>query len=360
MVKLPIATLAAALLIAAPAPASPRADVRAVVAAGAPGAVAYVDGHAAAAGLADARTGRRLTPADHIRIGSVTKSFTAVVALQLVAEGRLQLGDTVGERLPGVFPAADRVTLRQLLNHTSGIPDDVTAPLGEVLGGNPLRVWTPEEILDLVRGEPLRFCPGKGWAYSNTDYVLAGLMIERATGRSLEQQLESRIVRPLHLRDTSFPVREPGLGRPFSHGYTLAPDGSGPARDITTYSPSFAWASGNGVSTVRDVARFYAALLRGRLLRPRELREALTPVGTGRPGRSFGLGLELRDTPSGPSVGHEGDILGFSIKALFSPDGRHRVVLAVNEKFASKAVDDAFDAAADDAWGQTPRRSGMK
>ena len=359
--RVPLAGTLVVVALAGPAGASaspPRHEVKAaldrVVAAGAPGAVAFAGGRTAAAGVADRRTGRPLRATDRVRIGSVTKSFTAVVALQLVGEGRLRLTDTVGRWLPGVFPAADRVTLRQLLNHTSGTVDDVPTPMMEVFHGNPLRVWTPSEILGLVRDKPLRFDPGEGWAYSNTDSVLVGLMIERASGRSLEHELHRRIVRPLHLRHTSFPVEEPSLGRHASRGYTLDLDGSGrpvpgPLRDITTYSPSFAWASGNGVSSVGDVARFFRALLRGRLLAPAQLRQALTTVPTGQEGRRAGLGIEVSDSPYGPLVGHEGDMLGFSTKALSSPDGRRQLVIAVNAKFAPDAVDDAFDAAADDA-----------
>ena len=230
------------------------------------------------------------------------------------------------------------------------MPDDVATPLMELYRGDPWRLWTPAETIALIRDQLPRFPAGTGWAYSNTDYVLVGLMIERATGHALARELERRIVRPLRLRDTSFPVRSSALG---SRGYSLelGPDGPivGTRRDITDYSPSFAWAGGNGVSTVRDVARFYRALLRGRLLAPRLLRQALSGVDTGKPGRRYGFGLMLHDTPDGTLVGHEGDLPGFSIKALSSLDGRHQAVVAINMKFAPPAVEDAFDAAGDAA-----------
>ena len=360
--RLPLAAalIGAALIGPAAAPASPHHDLQSaldrVVSAGAPGAVALAGGRTATAGVADRRTGRPLRAGDRIRIGSVTKSFTAVVALQLVGEGRLRLDDTVGELLPGALPAARDATLRQLLDHSSGTQDDVITPMTGLYFGDPLRVWTRDELVDLVGDKPLRFPPGDGWAYSNTDYLLTGLIVERVTGRTLEHELHSRILRPLGLRDTAFPVREAGLGGRASRGYSLLPDGSGPLRDMTTYSPSFAWASGNGVSTVRDVARFYAALLRGGLLRPAQLREALSMIETGQPGRRYGLGIEARDSRFGPLVGHEGDIPGFSIKAVSSPDGRRQAVVAVNAKFATEAVDDAFDAAADAAAAAAFRR----
>jgi D-alanyl-D-alanine carboxypeptidase len=127
---------------------------------------------------------------------------------------------------------------------------------------------------------------------------------------------------------TSFPVRHPSLGRNAGRGYSLGvgPDGpiAGPLRDITRYSPSFGWASGHGVSTVGDIARLYRSLLRGRLLAPALLREALTGVPTGRPGRLYGLGLDLHASPRGTLVGHDGQVPGFDVRARFSPDGRGR------------------------------------
>lgn len=365
------AALTAATLLVAPAAAgahesSPtvRAALDRVVAAGAPGAVALAGGRTATAGVADVRTRRPLRADDRVRIGSITKSFTAVVALQLVGEGRLSLSDTVEQRLPGVLPYGSSVTLRQLLNHTSGVPDDIATPLMEVFHGDPLRVWTPAQVIGLVRDEPPLFASGTGWAYSSNDYLLVGLMIERATGHSLEHELQTRVVRPLRLRHTSFPVRAPGLGRHAARGYSLDLDHSGrpvagPLRDLTRYSPSFAWASGNGVSDVRDVARFYRALLSGKLLARKQLRQALETVPTGRPGRRYGLGLDVRRTPYAWLVGHEGDIAGFSMKALSSPDGRRQAVVAVNVKFGPPRVDDALDAAMDVAVRVAFTRNGQ-
>ena len=258
------------------------------------------------------RTGRPLRAGDAVRIGSITKSFTAVVALQLVGEGRLRLDDTVDRRLPGVLPYGDRVTLRQLLDHTSGVPDDLATPLMELYRGDPFRLWTPAETIALIRDQPPRFPARTGWAYSNTDYALIGLMIERVTGDTPRARARSADRAPAGAAAHELPRPLIGLGRHASRGYSLdfGPDGpvAGTLRDLTDYSPSFAWAGGNGISTVRDVARFYRSLLRGRLLAPRLLRQALAGVETGRPGRRYGFGLELRDTPYGTLVGHEGDV----------------------------------------------------
>jgi D-alanyl-D-alanine carboxypeptidase len=353
-----LTSLVAAALLVAPAPSIAKPPDRGVsdaldelVTAGAPGGIALADGRATATGVADLATTRKLRPHDRIRVGSVTKPFVAVVALQLVGEGRLRLDDTVGEWLPGVLPQADAVTLRQLLNHTSGIPDDLGPVIGGIFSGDPGRVWSRNDVIGLVRDKPLR-APGT-YAYSNTGYALVGMMIERATGTTLEEELERRIVRPLHLRDTSFPVRETSIGVRAAHGYSLLPGPGGPVpgtlRDVSRYSPSFAWASGNAISTVHDVARLWRALLGGELLRPQQLRAALETVPTGRQDRQQGLGLSVYDTPHGTLVGGDGDIPGFSVQALSSPGGERQAVVATNVKFGPPAVDDALDAAMDAA-----------
>ena len=188
-------------------------------------------------------------------------------------------------------------------------------------------------------------------------------MIERATGRSLERELADRILRPLRLRHTSFPVRTAALPAPASHGYSLDLDAHGRPqpgrlRDVSRYSPSFGWGSANGVSDVRDLARFYRALLDGRLLSPRLRQEALTTVDTGHPGRRYGLGVERLRTPMGTLAGHDGDIVGFSVRIRSSLDGRRQAIVAVNAKFAPGAVDPALDAALDATVRAALARSG--
>ena len=185
------------------------------------------------------------------------------------------------------------------------------------------------------------------WAYSNTGYALLGLIVERATGHRLGRELSRRIVRPLGLRGTSFPVRSPAIGGRHARGYSLGEDGR--LHDVTRYSPSGAWAAGNGVSTLRDLERFQRALLGGRLLRPAQLREMLKGVPTGRAGRRYGLGVFLTDSPCGTLVGSDGDILGFSNSVTSNLDGRRTAAVMVDAMFAPEAVDDAFDRAQDAA-----------
>jgi D-alanyl-D-alanine carboxypeptidase len=322
-----------------------------VVAAGAPGAAALVkDEHGiqqAASGRADLRSGRPMRPGLTYRAGSVTKPLVATVVLQLVAEGRLSLSDTVERWLPGILPYGDQVTIRHLLSHTSGVPDYVVEPLVQLYTSpqGRFRAWRPRELVALVADQPPLFPPGTAWSYSNTGYVLAGLIVQVATGNRLGKELDRRILRRLGLRDTFFPVNRPDIPGRNARGYSL-PLGQeeGPLLDFTVYNPSLAWAAGNLTSDLGDLARFFRALLGGRLLPPRLLAEMITPVDTGE-GLGYGLGLVVIETPAGRLVGHDGAIPGFLNIALSTEDGRRQVVFTMNEEFATPAVYEAFNQA---------------
>jgi D-alanyl-D-alanine carboxypeptidase len=340
------------------APASPRIDpgelrrlLDQIVAAGAPGAAARVrDEHGitqAASGVADLRTGRPMRPWLHYRVGSVTKPFVATVVLQLVAEGRLSLQDTVQRWLPGILPYGDQVTIRQLLNHTSGVPDYTLEPIVRLytFPHARFRVWTPRELVALVADQPPAFPPGTAWSYSNTGYILAGMIVEAATGHKLGQELARRIFRPLGMRDTFFPVNRPTIPRPYARGYSIDPfaQEQGPLLDLTVLNPSLAWAAGALISNLGDLEHFFRALLRGRLLPPRLLAAMTTPVPTGRPGFGYGLGLVVIDTPAGRLLGHDGAIPGFLNIVLSTENGRRQVGVMMNEEFATPAVSEAFN-----------------
>jgi D-alanyl-D-alanine carboxypeptidase len=341
-------------------PAPPRIDpgelrqlLDHIVAAGAPGAAAWVRDESgvqqAASGVADLRTGRPMRPGLHFRAASLAKSLVATVVLQLAAEGRLSLHDTVARWLPGILPYGDRVTIRQLLNHTSGVPDYAPMPILALYGSwqARFRAWTPQELVGLVASQPPDFPPGTAWSYSNTGYVLLGLIVEAVTGNSLGQELHRRILRPLGLRDTFFPVNSPGIPGPKSRGYSLplSPQGPvlhGPLLDITVYNPSWAWAAGNLISNLDDLTRFFRALLGGRLLPPRLLAAMTTTVPTPRPGIDWGLGLMVIERPAGRLLGHDGDIPGYNNIVLSTPDGRRQFGVVINEDFAPPAVSEAF------------------
>jgi D-alanyl-D-alanine carboxypeptidase len=324
-----------------------------IVAAGAPGAAARVKDESgvqqAASGVADLRTGRRMRPGLTYRVGSVTKPLVATVVLQLVAEGRLSLSDTVDRWLPGILPYGDQVTIRQLLNHTSGVPDYVVEPLVRLytFPHGRFRAWRPRELVALIADQPPDFPAGTAWKYSNTGYVLAGLIVQAATGHKLGQELTRRIFRPLGLRNTFFPVNRPTIPGPNARGYSIDPftQEPGPLLDFTVYNPSLAWGAGNLTSNLGDLARFFQALLGGRLLPGRLLAEMTTPVPTGQPGFGYGLGLAIIETPAGRLIGHDGAIPGFLNIVLSTEDGRRQLGIMMNEEFATPAVSEAFNQA---------------
>ncbi len=341
-------------------PAPPRTDaelqalIEPIVAAGAPGSAALVrEGHAvreAASGVANLQTGRPMDPDLNYRVGSITKPFVATVILQLVGEGRLSLSDTVERWLPGVLPYGDQITIRQLLSMTSGVPEYIVTPILELYASDAgrYRAWSPEELVALIADQPLRFPPGMGFEYSNTNYVLVGMVIEAVTGRSLDDEVTRRILRPLRLHDTFFPVDWPGIPGRSAHGYSLplspeeGPVLDGPLLDYTVYNPSFTWAAGNLVSDLDDVTRFLRALLGGRLLSPELLAEMMTPVDAGEADAFYGLGLMSIPTPCGTLYGHDGALPGFLDFALSTEDGGRQFGLMLNVYWATPAVLDAY------------------
>ena len=292
-----------------------------------PGEGSYV----ATRGVSDTKTRQPIRVEDHFRIGSITKTFTATVVLQLVGERKLRLGDSVERWLPGLVPNGDHITIRQLLQHTSGLFDYAEDPrIAEpYLQGDLEFVWRPRQLIAIATEHPPLFPPGTSWSYSNTGYVLLGLIIRAATHSSVQQQLQTRILRPLGLRHTSFPVTNPHIAGPHAHGYQLGAGPGGTPLDFTGLSPSWAWATGNMVSTVDDVAHFHRALLRGRLLPPGLLRAMQTTVATGS-GFRYGLGLVSIELPCGTFWGHEGGLPGYENWALSSSDGEDQVVMMVN------------------------------
>ena len=325
-----------------PAACKPRVQraTTSLVRDGAPGALTVVRRPGricrAAAGLGSRKPKVTMRGTDRVRIGSLTKTFVATVVLQLVGEGRLSLDDSVERWLPGLVPNGDRITVRELLNHTSGLFDftDDKTWVSTVIA-NPARDWPPRELVAVATAHPPMFAPGTAWWYSNTNYILAGLVVEQLTGTTLEQQLRQRIFKPLGLEATSLPTA-PEIEGAHAHGYvgfgTIPSLKAGTYLDATSLvSPSIAWAAGGIVSNADDVTTFYAALLDGRLLRPELLAEMKSVVGPG----EYGLGLRFLYPHCGAAYGHFGDIPGYRNEVIASPDGRRVVEVMVN-------VDDSF------------------
>jgi D-alanyl-D-alanine carboxypeptidase len=299
------------------------------------------------AGVADRTTGRERRPQDRYRIASITKTFVATVVLQLEAEGRLDLDDSVEEWLPGVVRGnghdGRRITLRQLLNHTSGVYD-VTSDAGfqaKVFGPDFLRhrydTWTPRQLVGIAMGHAPEFAPGTDWRYSNTNYVLAGMVVEKAAGRPYAEEVERRIIRPLGLRATSLPGTDPRMPRPSGRAYsTLGADPADPAtavHDVTELNPSVAGAAGEMVSDGADLQRFVRALVTGRLLPPAQMKELTKAVpttpGDGR--NAYGLGVVRQRLSCGKEVwGHTGGIHGSGSVVVSTRSGDHTLAANVN------------------------------
>ncbi|MGA5821288.1 serine hydrolase domain-containing protein [Kitasatospora sp. NPDC094028] len=277
------------------------------------------------AGVGDLATGAKVPVDGQVRIGSNTKPFTAVVVLQLVAEGKVGLDSPVETYLPGLLRGdgidGRNITVRQLLQHTSGLPEYVDK--GSILAG-PKRYFEPRELLDAALVQKAHFAPGTRWEYCNTNYLMAGLIIQKVTGRPLGEEINRRIVDRVGLRHTYFPT--PGdmsIREAHPKGYHQGADGS--VREYTELDPSWGWAAGAVVSTETDLNAFYAALLGGRLLPAAQLAEMRTtvPADEVAPGVRYGLGLMSRPLSCGGVYwGHGGTIPGYDTSGGATDDGR--------------------------------------
>jgi len=298
------------------------------------------------------------------RIGSTNKALVATVVLQLVAERRMALDDTVEKWLPGLVKGngydGRRITVRQLLQHTAGIYDGNFPGIENAQQYYERRytIHTEEEIVRAGLSHPPEFPPGEGWSYSNTGYDLVGLVIKAVTGRTWYAEVDRRIVRPLRLRDTYFPGTDPAIGEPHAHGYTRFT--AGEYTDTTELVD--ADASGGYISTPQDLDVVVRALFDGRLLEPAQLREMMRTVPTDGsadefwPNARYGLGLFSRDLPCGGTVWiPSGDQIGYKTRTGVTSGGRRSVVVSMSsqlndslpallaqEKAAKQLIDNAL------------------
>ncbi|ANW17590.1 serine hydrolase domain-containing protein [Streptomyces clavuligerus] len=316
-----------------------------LVRAGAVGVVARSEKQGAVwkgtAGVADRTTGKPRKANEHFRIGSITKTFVATVLLQLEAEGRLSLDDTVERHLPGLIRDGGndgrKITVRQLLNHSSGLPEylrnqtfyDRYINLPGFLENR----YTQHSPADLVRtGMALGqdFAPGTRFSYSNTGYIVAGMIVEKVTGNRYEDEIRERIAEPLKLRGTGSPGTATGIPRPSARGYGVGPDGT--LHDLTELSPTVAWSAGDMISTTADLNRFFGALLGGKVLPKKQLNAMKTTLPD--PNgfiEGYGLGLYTTTTKCGTKLwGHAGGIMGWGADAVTTEDGRHTLAASAN------------------------------
>ncbi|MFF3417919.1 serine hydrolase domain-containing protein [Streptomyces sp. NPDC002698] len=285
------------------------------------------------AGVADLDSGRPIRADDHTRIASTAKAFSGAVALRLVDRRALSLDDTIGRRLPSLPRQWRSVTLRQLLNHTSGLPDYTRSPeFLEILTADPRHHFDSRRLLDYVADEPLLFRPGSKYQYSNSDNIAVALMAEAVTGRPYEQLLRDLVYRPLGLRDTSLPQGYE-MPEPYMHGYDVTPPN--PPEDVSeALSASGVWASGGIISTPADLTRFIRGYAGGALISKATLREqrrwidgASEPAGPG--ANKAGAAIFRYSTRCGVVLGHTGNFPGYTQLIAATPDGRRSLTFSL-------------------------------
>ncbi|MFC5138962.1 serine hydrolase domain-containing protein [Actinomycetospora rhizophila] len=287
---------------------------------------------------------------DHVRIGSITKTMTSTVILQLVGEGRLSLDDPIGKFRAGV-PNGDRITIAQLSEMRSGLFSYTFDPaFNATLDADPGKAWTPDELLAIAFAHPVDAEPGTQFEYSNTNIVLLGLVIEQLTGAPVAQAFQERIFTPLGMSRTSLPARtDAAIPDPHPRGYSFGTNvstidgyalpvdqqaealaGRLRPRDETDANPSWAWTAGGAISTVPDLVTWAQALVGGRLLDPglQQVRmDSIRPADAAHPGTGgYGLGIAR----FGPIVGHDGQIPGFMTFTGQDPATGLTITIATN------------------------------
>ncbi|MGW7535334.1 serine hydrolase domain-containing protein [Amycolatopsis sp. NPDC054798] len=340
-----VAVAAALTGLAGPASAETPAEIlqagaQAGVSVGYPGVIGLVrNGESAQyihAGYGNLTTKTPADPKAKFRIGSDTKAFTSAVLLQLEAEGKLSLDDTVARWLPGAVNAngndGTKITVRQLLHQTSGLPDyagDSRFLNSYVANTNPRQPWPPQTLVNIATSHPSLGAPGAAFHYSNTNYVLAGMVIKAVTGNEAAAEIQQRVIEPLGLSNTSFPTADPALSGDYLNGYYISFGTF--YNDFTVSNVQAFGTAGAIVSTEDDVAAFERALLSGKLLPPQQQAELKTTVPIDNAGNQYGLGIGLSPTACGMAWNHSGGVLGYFNLWLTSDDGSKQVLVAANE-----------------------------
>ncbi|MBP2368526.1 serine hydrolase domain-containing protein [Pseudonocardia parietis] len=284
--------------------------------------------------------------ADHVRIGSVTKTWTGTVVLQLVDEGRIRLDDPVATYRPDV-PNGRNITIRQMLSMRSGLGNYTTSPdLSQRMDADPGAVFDPEELIRIGLAQPVEFPPGQGFFYSNTNTVLLGRIVEQITGSSLETEIERRVLTPLGMTGSSFPTTSGALPEPHPQGYTygtnvetidtnvLSPEKQAAARagtlapiDVTLANPSWAWSAGAGISTADDLTAYVRALAGEGLLSPAMQQTRLDSVQPTDPADPASAAYGLALARFGPYYGHTGELPGFNTFVGYDPQSGTSIVV---------------------------------
>ena len=332
--------LGAAGGVASAAPSKGEAEslksrAQGLVDAGYPAALAAVtdskgESAGAAVGKGSLETGQAPPMDGEVRVGSNTKTFVAVVVMQLVQEGKVGLDEPIETYLPGLIKGegidGSKITVRQLLQHTSGLPEytDTTPGSGDIFQIKDHYI-PPRDLLDTALSKPAQFEPGAQWKYTNTNYLVLGMLVERVSQRPVGEQIDERIVKKLGLSHTYFPA--PGdrsIKGTHPQGYHLSAEGK--LEDITEMDPVWGWAAGAMVSTPSELNTFFQAVFDGRLLTQSSIDEmkngAVDASSYLGPGTVYGLGLIGRSLScGGTSWGHGGTIHGYQTDNAVGPDG---------------------------------------
>ncbi|EAQ77834.1 serine hydrolase domain-containing protein [Blastopirellula marina] len=278
-------------------------------------------------GVADLKTGQSMQTDMAFRIGSNTKTMTGVVILQLVQAGKIKLDDKVSQYFPDV-PQGDKITIADLLRMRSGIPTySELKSFNRILDEHPEQSFTPEALIQMGIEQKPMFPPGTEFFYSNTNYVMLGVLVQRLTGMTLEKAYEQRIFAPLKMTRTLLPAREDNqMPPPFAHGYlfgtnqnsVLTPEQQQQAlagkllpSDVTNANPSWSWAAGGAISTAKDLATYVEALVGGQLFSPAMHKIQIESIQSNDPDDPDSAGYGLGIAKMGPMLGHDGSLPGY-------------------------------------------------
>jgi D-alanyl-D-alanine carboxypeptidase len=327
---------AAAAGLPAPDDAGLQAVLHTALSQGAPGAMVRVDDngtiHRLSEGVADRATGRAITTTDRFRVGSVTKSFSAVVLLQLVDEGKLDLDASVNTYLPGLLPD-NRITVRQVMSHRSGLYDYTNDMFAQTVPGFESvrnKVFSYQDLVTLSLKHAVTNAPGAAYSYSNTNFVVAGMLIEKLTGHSVATEYQNRIFTPLNLTDTFYVHPDTAIPGTHANGYLTPDEAGGALVDSTEQTVSWAQSAGAVISSTQDLDTFFSALMSGQLMSAAQLTQ-MQQWTTVNSTQGYGLGLRRRDLSCGISVyGHTGTVQGYYTYAFASKDGKRSVIALAN------------------------------
>jgi D-alanyl-D-alanine carboxypeptidase len=318
-----------------------------------PGALIYVDDPAqgcwsTALGTGNLATRQPMQVNNYMRIGSITKTFTATIILQLVDQHKLGLDDPVSTYQPEV-PNGKNITIRELLNMTSGLFSYTDDPgFQQALLADPYKVWQPEELLTIAFKHQPNFAPGTSWFYDNTNYILLGVIIEQLTHLRAEQAFQRYIFGTLGMRQSSLPpLPSTAIPHPHAQGYMYGTDftGQGPTLNVTDWNPSEAWTAGAVISTLHDLKLWAKALATGQLLSAATQKQRLTfaicaPRWLGNP-QCYGLGV----ISFNGFLGHDGQIPGYTSWIGYLPQNGATAIVLTNLYQGSDGSDPAIDLA---------------